>query len=176
MLSLVISRECLEVFKLCCEFVVDDQNILIKTRWHVVVESICRELSLWYDAVVIQCHRLLLCVCYGAIVILKCVMQSLWYFMSWLNGTCHCNSVIWVDYTVRQLHAHHCWHLLKKTHDHLCPISGDSHSAQNWYDIFIKSSTHKCAIFLMNTFYLFYFCDLFILFRGASSHSIAWSR
>ena len=36
MLSLVISRECLEGFKLCCEFVVDDQDILIGTRWHVL--------------------------------------------------------------------------------------------------------------------------------------------
>jgi len=32
MLSLVISRECLEGFKLCCEFVDDDQNMLIGTR------------------------------------------------------------------------------------------------------------------------------------------------
>jgi len=132
MLSLVISRERLERFVLCHEFVVDDQNMLIVTRGVVVScgEFICSKLSMWYDSVVIQCHRLLLCVW----------MVPLWYssvrynhcdIMSWLNGTCRCDSVIWVDCTVRQQPAHH-WHLLKDP----CPIGGDSHSAQNWYDIF----------------------------------------
>ena len=53
-----------------------------------------------------------------------CGMVPLWYsnvwyshcdimHMPWLNGMCRCDSVIWVDHTVRQLRAHHRWHLLK---------------------------------------------------------------